>query len=485
MNIKKIIRTGAILILLGACTKSLIKLPTTSIGEPAFWKTRDDAVQGVNGIYRALQNGSLYGGDMRYCAVYTNDAVASAIATGYTYIQQNSGFNSSTANVEGVWSAWYNVIARANNVLANVPKIVMDTTLRTRLLGEAHFLRGLSYFYLNFLWGKVPLVLTPINVSEENLFRAGSDTILNQALSDLGIAEQTLPASYSTSDIGRATSTAATALKSRIYLYNQMWSQAAASASKVISISGLGLVAGSGYANMFQPAGKNNKTESIFEVQFLGGTGQGLGSNFNRYSSSISTSYYTISPQKNLAKAFESGDIRFPATILNPGTSFAGVTYTGSLSPTGIGVVKSVIPDASISTDGSANFVVIRYAEMLLNYAEATNELQNTPDQSVYDAVNKIRKRAGLGDLVTGLTKVQMRAIIKQEDRVEFSWEGHHFYDLIRWSRAGGNDYQAAMEAVSGAISGDIRTYDPKLLLWPVPLQEINIAPNLSQNPGW
>ncbi len=463
------------------CSDNLERLPLTTIGEPAFWKTSNDAINGVNGVYNVLADNNMYRDFMRHSDALSDNAYSQYSFNYYLEISEGKSYDASSVLPKSIWTKAYEGIVRANTVIEKVPTIEMDAILKTRILGEAHFLRALFYFHLTNLYGNVPLVLKHQTVEESLVPRDPKATVVAQIITDLSTAANSLPTSYTASDVGRVTKGAALALKSRVFLYNKMYSEAATASKEVMAMS-YSLLPTKDFGAQFLPDKENNAQESIFEVQFLGNTGiTGAGSAFNGSSGALRNFGNSYTPLKNLVDSFEPGDIRLAASVLQPGETFAGTTYDPQNSPTKLAFKKSIIPDANITGDGGANFVVIRYAEILLNYAEAQNEVSG-PDATVYDAINKIRTRAGLAALPQTFSKETLREAIKKERRAEFVLEGHRYFDLLRY---GATDMKAAMERVTSVV-GHVRLYNERLLLWPVPQVETTINPNLlPQNSGW
>ncbi|AWW29089.1 hypothetical protein DN752_02450 [Echinicola strongylocentroti] len=470
-----------IAVLICSCT-DLERYPLNSIGEPQFWATSDDATSGINGVYNVLANNHMYRDFMRHSDAIGDNAYSQFSFNYYLEISEGRGFDASSVWPQNFWRKSYEGIVRANEVLENVPAITMEEATKNRILGEARFLRALFYFHLTNLYGDVPLILAKQTINESLVARDPKAEVTAQILEDLNFAISNLPQSYSPSDLGRATKGAAYALQSRVHLYNKHYAQAITAANEVIEL-GYQLLPMENYKDMFLPTLENNSVESIFEVQFLGKTGtSGVGSAFNASSGAIpafgSISY---SPLQELVDTYEAGDIRKNITVLSEGQSFAGLEFDPVRSLTGFAVIKGVIPDATITDDGDANFVVFRFAEILLNLAEAENEL-NGPNTTVYDAINKIRNRVNLSDLPSGMSKEAMRVAIKKERRLELAFEGHRYFDLLRYGKA---DLKASMESVT-SVEGHERVYADRLLQWPVPQSEINIDPNLlPQNEGW
>lgn len=468
-------------VLFSSCA-DLDRYPLNAIGEPQFWSSSDDAVLGINGVYNVLAHNHMYRDFMRHSDAIGDNAYSQYSFNYYLEISEGRGYDASSVWPLNFWKKSYEGIVRANEVLENVPDITMDEATKSRILAEAHFLRALFYFHLTNLYGDVPLVLTKQTIGESLVARDPKATIVTQILNDLTLAASILPDSYGPSNLGRATKGAALTLKSRVHLYNKQYAEAISTANEVIAL-GYDLLPQSSYKDMFLPTLENNAVESIFEVQFLGKSGtSGVGSSFNSNSGATpSFGGASYSPIQELIDAYEPGDIRRNVTVLEPGQSFAGLAFDPVRSPTGYALIKGVIPDVTITDDGDANFVVMRYAEVLLNLAEAENEL-NGPTTIVYNAINEIRNRVNLLDLPGGMSQEEMRIAIKKERRLELAFEGHRYFDLLRYGSA---DLKASMESVT-SVQGHERIYNDRLLQWPVPQNEINIDQNLlPQNSGW
>ncbi|MDX1639491.1 MAG: RagB/SusD family nutrient uptake outer membrane protein, partial [Balneolaceae bacterium] len=228
--------------------------------------------------------------------------------------------------------------------------------------------------------------------------------------------------------------------------------------------------------------GNNNDTESIFEVQFQANTGFGTASNYQNADIPRVTGGNGLYPTMDLLDAYEDGDPRKDWTILEPGDEFAGEIYDPSLQDQNFGItglvrVKGVIEEKNIQ--GGQNFIVLRFAEMLINKAEALNEQGNTLD--AYAPINRIRNRVGLSDLPAGLTQAEMREAIRHERRVELAFEGQYYFDVLRW---GADALEEDMNSVT-EINNHDRIFEPKLLVWPIPARELDVNPNLTQHPEW
>ncbi len=472
------------LFLLGSCD-DLDRFPLSTLSEATFWQTADDVTLGLNGVYNVLADNNMYRDFFIQTDGIANNMLSAYSFDGFLEISENRGWDASSPVPRAFWAKAYEGIVRANEVITRGQEVEMDAVLKSRLIAEAHFLRALFYFHLTNLWGDVPLVQELQTVGEKALVsRDPKATVVAAVFQDLDIAVNGLPESYSSQDLGRATKAAALALKARVHLYEEQYAEVISSANAVTQL-GYDLVQMEQWPDQFLPEGENNGIESIFEVQFTGNTGSSTGSNFNGNAGIPEITGGGLLPTQDLVEAFEEGDPRKTWSVLLPGDEFAGVVFSpdgqdSNFGRTGFARKKGVIPQPNIGGEGDQNAVVIRYAEVLLNLAEAENEL-NGP-AGAYEPINRIRGRVGLPELPAGLSQEDMRAAIRQERRVELAFEGIYYFDLLRWGPAA---MQAAMESVVN-VPGHARFFDTRVMMWPVPQTELDVNPNLlPQNPGW
>ncbi|MEI9917578.1 MAG: RagB/SusD family nutrient uptake outer membrane protein [Bacteroidota bacterium] len=210
------------------------------------------------------------------------------------------------------------------------------------------------------------------------------------------------------------------------------------------------------------------------------------------------TPYVNRDPRLNYS-IFVPGDLLTNGKVFNPlpnSTTGDAVNSTFTVSPTGFNVKKYVnSEDASTTTNSGINLIFLRYAEVLLTYAEAKIEL-NQLDQSVYDAINAIRQRSDvmMPVIATGKTQDELRAIVRHERLVELAFEGQHYFDIRRWKTAEAVmpgkiygityvDAQSNLQTVE--VTGWVNYWDNKNYLWPIPDLERNLNGGLGQNPGW
>ena len=480
------------MIMLSSCN-FLERQPWDSVDTTDGFQTAADAEAAVNACYQPLQWAKLY--NMR---IWTLDIIANESEVGAgggtdgleTVEMANFIATSDNFAALDLWRGPSPGILRCNFVLANVPDMKIDNDLKNRMLGEAHFLRAHYYFILVRLFGGVPMPTEPLT-SESNLKmpRASVDEVYDLIISDLQQAEALLPQrnAYSTKDIGRASKEAAMVEMARVHLtYTHNYSEVER-LCKAITAMGYQLAAD--YADNFNPA-KQNGVESIFEVQYYGKTNHDFWSNENqaswistfqgpRNSGMAAGCYGWNQPTQEFVSQYEPGDLRKDKTVFYTGCpTFDGYTYSGSWSTTGYNVRKFLLtktqsPDYNTSNQ---NWVVSRYADVLLMEAEALNEQGRT--QEAEEPLYQVRKRAGLTNRadVEGLTQEQMRDKIIHERRIELAFEGHRWFDMIRYP----NNYALNFLHSIGKTAATT-----KHLLFPIPMQEREANELLTQNPGY
>jgi hypothetical protein len=404
----------------------------------------------------------------------------------------------------------YRGIGRANNVLAHInhPDLVIGASLKARITAEALFLRALFYFELVNLYGGVPQILdAPDFYTQKNLARDSKDVVLEQILNDLEEAARVLPLSYTGSDIGRATKGAALALKARALLYESRWPEAAAAAKDVIDLNVYGLFKKSGntpaqnYRQLFMPANENNQ-EVVFDIQYASpdythGWNLALDLQLNiaplpdLVNSYLARDGKPVSESSvyNAANPYEERDPRLHATISVPGYQYKGEIISDTkYYSTGYAYKKYTtyedgIKYASDVTQSPLNYIYIRYADVLLMYAEAKNEI-NDVDQSVYDALHLIRERAGMPDIPQGLLQSELRDAIRLERRIELAGEGLYYNDIRRWRTAEFVMNGAVHNSKGGVIQ--TRSFNKNRdYLWPISLVTLEQNPELEQNPNY
>ncbi|HMX41951.1 MAG TPA: RagB/SusD family nutrient uptake outer membrane protein, partial [Saprospiraceae bacterium] len=270
--------------LLGACQKEFLdRKPLIGSTEENFYRTESDAIAAVNAAYAALQFEMSPAGHFRWLwgDIMSDDAIKGGSgdndANEILRLETFQG-PTNTGNLESEWSADYEGIYRANVVLERVPGIEMNAALKSRILGEAHFIRAWFFYTLVTMYGGVPLADHVLAPSEYNLPRADAAQVWAFIESDLKAATAALPlrSNYAEADLGRITQGAAQALLAKVYLWQKRWADAQSAAEAVIQSNQYQLVAD--YASIFTQAGENN-AESVFEIQYMNASGGNWGKN--------------------------------------------------------------------------------------------------------------------------------------------------------------------------------------------------------------
>ena len=461
---------------LTSCT-DLNENPEGVLTTEQFYKTESDAVAAVTSTYNAALNN---GGITMYNRLFhlafeimSDDAIAGLRVTNAD-VRTIAVLSHSTTNdrVDELWRESYVAIDRANLVISRVPQIDMNETLRTRLVNEAKFLRGLLYFNLVRLWGDVPLVLTETSSLSKDaiqIARTPKEQVYQQIIQDLTDAEA-LPNTYSAGDAGRATAGAAKSILAKVYLTRQEWEKAAAKSLEVIN-GPYGYDLFENFADVFNVATKNGK-EHIFSAQCksnVNGQGNRLASSATPVGIPGVASAGTDEPHPSTYALFSANDKRrdvtFFTSLVSP-TTGATITFQPRF-------FKYFDPAQIVNpTESAKNIPVIRFAEILLIYAEAVNEASG-PTTAAYNAINRVRKRAGLANL-ENLTKDTFREAVYSERRLELMFEFQRWFDLIRTKRM-----ITALHAVGKTNAAE------KHYLHPIPQREMDLNPKLVQNPGW
>jgi len=502
-----------------SCKKDFLDVaPRDQISEDSFFKTAADADQAVVGIYNSLIQDADFTMIQKVLAqnTWSDDAVNVWMGSNYNNVADGS-FGPDEGLFGSNWNSLYRNIRRTNVFLRNIEQIQMNASLKSRYIAEVKFFRAYFYHQLVMLFGGVPITEKPLTLDELKIPRSTRQEVIAFILTDLDTAIPSLPPTPS--QPGRVTSIAALSLKARVLLYEYRFAESAEVATQVINNTSYGLYTAAGaqsYIKLFSLGAENNK-EVIFDVQFTDQSGYGSPEQLWLNVGSIG-GWGALNPTKSLLEAFEDnlGNSIGTSPIYNAATPYANrdprlemsiirngsvivdrngtsrtintVSGTDASSRTGMFTRKGADPESFIPeiTSGK-NYILIRFAEVLLNYAEAKNETLATPDATVYKAVNDIRARAGMPNLPTGLGKAQMREKIRHERRVELCLEGNRFFDIKRWGIAetvmNGPVYGANnSNVVTNRVFNASRNY-----LFPIPETQVSLTGRdiLRQNPGY
>ena len=510
--------------LLQSCQKNLLNtVPNDRISTDIFWKTDNDATLAANAIYNYLSEtpDHFFGWDCMSDIIFTNPTgpVEAAIAQGQ--------YNALNSRISGDWNTYYAGIRGVNSFMAHVDQVqTQNPALISRLKGEVRALRAYFYMRLAALFGDVPLVTTELSLQEsETVKRTPVDQVWDFVAAELDTAASLLPVKQT--DLGRVTKGAALAIKARAMLYAGRYDAAATAASQVMASKTYSLYPT--YKNLFSYAAENN-SEDILDVQFMADIyPNNIFQELAPRSVNASSKWVPTKAMVDMYEMSNGDSITDPASGYDPANQYAnrdprlsysifvpgdvlpnGKTFnslpnstTGDavgssfvVSPTGWNVKKYVNKeDLSKPADFGINIILIRYAEVLLTYAESMIE-QNKIDQSVYDAINQVRQRSDVNmpPIPTGLTQDQLRSIVRRERTVELAFEGLRYFDIRRWKIAAtvmpGNVYGLNYKDTDGSLQtvvvpGWTQSWSDKDYLWPIPQKEIDLNKNLTQNLGW
>jgi hypothetical protein len=489
----KYIRTAVLfalaVLILPSCKKFLEENPRNLVSVANFYKTSDDAVAAVNAVYGYLNSTStgstagVYHSTFWVIAGLGSDEMQNN-QFGAPDLDQLATFSQSAQNnsLLETWQMHYKTITVANIAIQRIPGINMDATLRARLVNEAKFIRALMYFDLVRMFGDVPL----LTKEDEDIkpARAPASEVYDLIISDL-VAAEALPLSYPAGNgKGRATAGAAKSILAKVYLTRKEFDKAAAKALEVINSNQYQLW--DDYANVFKLSSRNGK-EAIFSVGFGDGGGAISFWEVGQFNVRLLPRELTVEgvenpqgwqiPTLQLYNSYQSDDRRRAVTFItrinNPNGS------TTDIRPY---IQKYWDRVAEPKANGSFNdYPVIRYADVLLIYAEAANETGNSA--AAHEYINKVRKRArynGTAYLNTvpdyvGLSKDAFRTAILNERRLEFVAEGQRWFDLART----GTLKTLVPIAKPGVVPQDFH------VLFPIPQRERDLNENLSQNTGY
>ncbi|HBL34994.1 MAG TPA: RagB/SusD family nutrient uptake outer membrane protein [Porphyromonadaceae bacterium] len=499
--------------------------PKDSLVDTTYWTSEEDVKKAVNYAYRRLGNTDL----QAFISCATDDSYSWSNWPSDIQYAGNGSATTSTGVFLNTWDHYYKMIASCNDVLDNIDKVTLSEDMKNRYSAEMRVLRAYAYIQLTGFFGDVPLIKHIQTIEEFKAPRTEKSEIIDFIISELDEVTKNnhLPAEYSDGEYGRVTHGAALGLLARAALYGEKWDTAIEASKKVISSEEYDIDAD--YLSLFN--GTNKKSNEIMlAAQYIKGT----------YTNPMATwiggpsltGWGQVVPLKGLLDAYEctdgktieqsnlydpqnptaNRDPRLALTIVLPGSSVNGITIdiTNPNSPDRLGAsnasfsgyyYRKYIPtdiEGSWDSNSYNDIVLLRYAEVLLTYAEAVVESGGSIDNSVLEAINKVRGRNGVGmPAVTTTDRAALREIIRRERHVEFPLEDNRIFDIRRW--------KIAEKVMNGTAYGILNNFDnsradygryvkvedrsfnvSRDYLWPIPLNEIGLNENLlPNNPGW
>lgn len=476
-----------LLLNLAGCESYLDQINPNALSSEAIGNSEQDLLLLSYGCYNGLQRGMVDG--YQYLECFSD--VAYSDGQGINTITEGGGTTQAGIFLN-YWERQYRLIARCNEFLATFKTIESPSENMLIIESEVKFLRALAYYYLTALYMDVPLIEDRQSFDDRFVSKASQSEIKALILNDLEDAISTLPVDQV---YPRATKGSALALKARVHAFFSEWNDVLSLTQDIMDLNKYDLYPD--YVDLFTLEAEGN-VESIFSVAYE--TGIGLGESFSG-SYPLQPFLNTIRPLSNYADAFyctdglpisesplydpenffENRDPRFDRSILRKGVVWAnGQPYNPALSNTGYSIRKYV-RNLLHRGDGPLDFMVLRFADILLMRAEALVETNNIGEE-VYELVNRIRARVGMPDIEavegSALTQGKLRDLIRHERLVELGLEGGiRWFDLKRWN---------IVEEIYSSITFHNRPYmGERTIYWPIPQAEIDNNPNLEQHDFW
>ena len=448
---KKLILTLLLPLLFISCSEDFTVLgPISERNVVNYYKTQSDFEVAINGAFDALQSNGTFG--VKYVLFMEMRADNTANGGGATGLAETLedidtfGEIPTASELNDSWIASYDGIARANTIISRIDDVTFTSDdVKNRIKGEAHFIRSMLYYHLAVIFGNVPLVTAEVTAPQNmNLNQVSADQVFAQIATDLTAAEGLLPTT------GRVSSGAAAALLGRVFLQAGDNASAVAPLKRVVASNVYSLEAN--YADIWGPANEGS-SEILFQVEFMSGN-VGEGSSFTDMFTESGVAGGVgggVAPQtvtQDFIDSYEAGDLRQGATLSENAT------------------VEKFEDSPTSPFDSDVNWVEIRYAEVLLNLAEAVGE-----GAEGYGYINQVRARAGLA-AIDGTTPGSYNDKLLHERRIELAFENKRWPDLLRHGKA-----KSVMASHLSIGEGSVT------LLFPIPQSQIDVAPDeMSQN---
>lgn len=534
----------SIAILSGCEEDFLDKQPLDALSTATFWKTENDAMMALTGVYylegykgNGLKQTYSFWNQDTYLRVFEattdNGFEKDDVVTDFN----NGDMAPSYRVVSTLWKNAYHKIAKCNNFLDNIDAVDMDPNRKAVMKAEVKTIRAFDYFNLEFYWGAVPLVTTVLTIDEaNNVTRTSRQEVVNFVIEELKNAIIDLPITRPDSERGRITKGGALAILGRVQMAEQLWQDAKNTYKQIID---LGVYAiDPRFKELFEDGGEDSPENILTSVRMENDYGNSLlvsclgftWGGYHHYSpyNELVEEFETIegktineSPLYDHDKPYENRDPRLYATFfIDKVTTFKNILYVSHPDSSatkypdqltrrpwsGYGVKKFADEGytGNIRTYGG-DFNMVRYAEVLLSYLEASIESGGAITQQLLDeTINKVRGRAEVSmPPITETDPASLMTILRRERRVELAWEGLRLYDLFRWRIAHIN-LRGRFHGMKLCPVAEAATYTKFPVnengyyfneetffrenvdyLWPIPQTERDVNPNLTQNPGY
>ena len=463
-----------------SCQEEFLEEDPYFLSPNNFYQNEADALSGLTSVYDLL-NGAfgVWGDGYTYGLFLMADGPEVYTYKGGAPIS-NFTWTPETPVINGTWSHLYKSIAFANTVIGRT-EAMEDFDNKNRILAEAQFLRAFFYFHLVSLFENVPLVLDETS-SLGDIYpsnEATTEDVWQLIEDDAAFAEVNLPDSYTGSDLGRVTKGAAMTLLAKSYLQQKDWASAAEKTRQIIN-SGMYSLYEDVMSNWATDRENETGMERIFELQYTSG-GINEGSVFAWYTTPWGLfdqpaggwqefrghpQYYDLFPEGERKDAYWLREYvdKFNDNVL--------VTYPSDAFKWPV-ITKYIEYGLNSESEGEKNFIIYRYADVLLMNSEAENML-NGPTAEAVSGINMVRERAGLDPILPGaMGQEELRRAIINERIFELHFEGHSYYDFTR---------QGVLEEMAALLG---YTADQSRYRYPIPQGELDVNENLVQNTGY
>ncbi len=519
--------SAALILLLSGCEDFLTHDHPVSVTDELWWNTESDATNALDRVYVGIPDGAS-GRQLMFLSALSDELVARQSTRGdyesYVLGLQDPTWNKS----EHIWIDDFKTIRRAGRFLENIDGVYMDESLKTRYKYEARALRAYYHMELFMLFGAIPIIREAVAPNNSYLAKDTEEDVYKFIVEELEECAGALPLEYTNAEIKRITAGTCLALISRLALFHNDYELAQKAAKEIIDLGIYELYKsgddGKSYEELFRYTGELNKERIFFRPDGSSGVWntfapQGVGGKtilsptaaiVNAYETKQGKTIWELGPD-SLALYMANPDYnnnrdpRLTASVLLPGQTFMNHPLTPfstsqgyrdkiggqNSTATGYWVNKYVDPRDRNGTR-NLDFMIIRYAEILLNYVEALVETGQWQHPDVVKYLNEIRKRAGMPDvdISTYNSENKMRELVRRERQVELAFEAVRYYDIRRWGIfeevMNGPVYGAVNPANNQAVLVEERVArNDRDYYWPIPLGEILSNPNMKQNPNY
>lgn len=516
-----------VMITFSGCEKFLTHDNPTDVYDEIWWNTEPNVAAALNSVYVGIPDGSS-GRQLMFLDALSDNAVARQSLRGdyESYVKGLQGANWGVGT--GIWDDDYRDIRRANRFLENIDRAYLPVeALKNQYVAEARALRAYYHMELFMFFGRITIMKQSVNPDNSYLPRNSEQEIYDFIISELTECAKVLPPKYKTSaDLKRMSAATCWGLISKLALYYKKYDLARDAAKKIIDMNEYSLrkstTIKTSYADLFLYVGEINDERIFFRENTSGGN------QWNTFAPQGTGGKTVVSPSASIVNAYETRqgktlaelgpdsvaiyvkdpnyknnrDPRMIASIILPGSTYTGVVlkpFESGLdkigdqnsTSTGFWINKYLDPKDKTGTR-TLDFMIMRYAEVLLNYVESLIELDDYTNPDVLKYLNEIRNRATMPNVNVAVynTKEKLRELVRRERRVELAFEGVRYYDIRRW----GIFEQVMNGQVTGAI--DPATNQPvnvevrsakanRDMIWPVPQNELIANPKMDQNPNY